>query len=82
MYTYKLRAHSDADGTVTLHVPIGTPDHEVEVVVVVASLPDQIDPTDERGWPIGYFEETYGSMADDPMERGNQGESEVRDELL
>lgn len=32
-------------------------------------------------WPPGYFEETIGSLADDPIERGSQGEYEEREEL-
>lgn len=31
-------------------------------------------------WPI-FIEQTYGSLADDPMERGNQGQYEVREAL-
>ncbi len=34
-----------------------------------------------RGWPPGFFERTYGSLADDPMERPPQGDYEVRDEI-
>jgi prevent-host-death family protein len=26
------------------------------------------------GWPAGYFEETYGALAEDPLERPPQGE--------
>jgi prevent-host-death family protein len=26
------------------------------------------------GWPVGYFEETYGALAEDPLERPPQGE--------
>ena len=33
------------------------------------------------GWPPGFFERTYGSLADDPMERPPQGDYEVRDEI-
>jgi len=29
---------------------------------------DDIEAVDALGWPIGFFEETYGSMADDPMD--------------
>ena len=32
-----------------------------------------------RGWPPGFFERTYGSLADDPIERPPQGDYEVRD---
>jgi hypothetical protein len=34
-----------------------------------------------RGWPPGFFERTYGSLADDPMERPSQGDYEIRDEI-
>src|SRR5580700_6452383 len=34
---------------------------------------------DENGWPIGFIESTYGSLADDPLERLPQGNSEARD---
>jgi hypothetical protein len=30
--------------------------------------PDAVEAVDALGWPIGFFEETYGSMADDPMD--------------
>jgi hypothetical protein len=33
------------------------------------------------GWPPGFFERTYGSLADDPIERPPQGDYEVRDEI-
>ncbi len=29
---------------------------------------DDLEAVDALGWPIGFFEETYGSMADDPMD--------------
>jgi hypothetical protein len=32
-------------------------------------------------WPPGYFEQTYGSFRDAPLERGEQGEFETREEL-
>ncbi len=33
------------------------------------------------GWPPGFFERTYGSLTDDPIERPPQGEFEERDEI-
>ena len=35
--------------------------------------------TDEHGYPLGHFERTYGSFADEPLERPSQGELEVRE---
>ncbi len=31
---------------------------------------------DERGWPVRFFEDTYGSFADDPLHRPAQGEAQ------
>ena len=36
---------------------------------------------DKNGYPIGFFEETAGSLADDPIERAPQGEYETREEI-
>ena len=33
------------------------------------------------GWPPGYFEQTYGSFSDAPLERGEQGKFETREDL-
>lgn len=34
-----------------------------------------------KGWPVGYFEETFGSLRDVNLERQPQGEYEVRESL-
>lgn len=36
---------------------------------------------EDLGWPPGYFEQTFGILRDDPIERGPQGEYETREEL-
>ena len=36
---------------------------------------------EELGWPPGYFEQTYGSLRDVPLERPTQDEYETREEL-
>ena len=36
---------------------------------------------DKNGYPIGFFEETAGSLANDPIERAPQGEYEIREEI-
>jgi len=33
----------------------------------------------ENGYPVGYFSSTAGSLADEPLGRGEQGQAEVRD---
>lgn len=37
-------------------------------------------PTDP-GWPPGFFERTYGSLAHDPIERPPQGDVEEREPI-
>lgn len=37
---------------------------------------------EDLGWPPGFFAETYGSLRDVPLVREEQGDYEVRDELL
>lgn len=36
---------------------------------------------EELGWPPGFFEETYGSLRDEPLERLPQGEFDERDAI-
>lgn len=79
METIKLKTHVGSDGILKLEVPVNVRNADLEVVVVMQ--PSE-HPVDELGWPIGFFEETYGSLADDPIERPSQGEYEVRDEVL
>lgn len=35
-----------------------------------------------QAWPAGYFGQTYGALADDPLTRPEQGEMEIRESLL
>jgi hypothetical protein len=35
----------------------------------------------ELGYPPGFFEQTWGSLADEHLERPSQGEYEVRDAI-
>ncbi|HLP92030.1 MAG TPA: DUF2281 domain-containing protein [Nostocaceae cyanobacterium] len=44
------------------------------------SQPQQKSP-EELGWPPGFFEETAGCLADDPIQRYPQGEYEEREQL-
>ena len=49
-------------------------DTDLEVLVVV-------QPKAKRSWPPGYFAQTAGSLADDPIARPSQGTYEERDAL-
>lgn len=41
----------------------------------IAQLPEA------PGWPPGFIERTYGSLANDPLERPDQGDLEERDPI-
>lgn len=79
MEALKFRARIGKDGILQLVMPDELRDQEVEAVVVLRMLEDR--KTDALGWPIGFFERTYGAFADEPLERGDQGEHEIRDEI-
>jgi hypothetical protein len=45
------------------------------------ALPSDSSQEDSNGWPVGFFERTYGSLADDPIERLPQGCPEIREPI-
>ncbi len=80
METIKLKGRPGADGTLTIQVPEALRNKELEVLVVLQpvalSIENDVEELDELGWPIRFIEETYGSLADDPIERLPQDELE------
>ena len=79
METLKLKAHVGEDGLLKLEVPTSQRNREIEVLVVMQ--PINGEETDSFGWPRGFFDRTYGALADDPIERPEQLPLEVRDEF-
>lgn len=79
MQTITLKARPDADGILRLEIPMSIQDQDIEIVLVINPLPKQ--PLDDMGYPIGYFDETYGSLADDPIERNQPLHPDARDEI-
>jgi hypothetical protein len=68
-----------ADGFATVDEPLRLPAGRHRVVVLVDE-PAAAE-RDERGWPVGFFEDTYGSFADDPLRRPEQGDAQEREAL-
>lgn len=80
METIKLKTHINADGILTIEVPSQFKDKETEIVVVLSEISATVQPQlDAMGYPIGYFEATFGICADNPIERGEQGIFEIRE---
>lgn len=79
MEAMKFRARVGRDGILQLEMPDELWGQEVEAIVVLQPLKEM--ETGRLGWPIGFFDRTYGAFADNPIERGDQGEHEIRDEI-
>jgi hypothetical protein len=81
MKTMKFKTRVGSDGTVKLEFPAGVRNADVEVVVVVQRTVGLEDAETKRAEWLAFLDATYGSLADDPIERPSQGEYEVRDEI-
>lgn len=79
MQTMTLNARADADGILRIEIPLALKDQEFEIVLVINPISKKS--LDEMGYPIGYFDKTYGSLADDPIERNQPPYPDVRDEI-
>ena len=72
MQTIRVLEKTGKDGMLSLRIPLGRPDAEYEVLVVVQPKTAE-GPVDERGWPRGYFD-LAGSIDDETFFRHPQGE--------
>jgi hypothetical protein len=70
--------------------PPGVPDRTEVLITFLStrtsneqlqSSPERQPTPGELGWPPGFLEKFSGIFADDPIERGPQGEYEVREPL-
>jgi hypothetical protein len=71
--TIRVLEKTGKDGVLSLRIPLGKPEAEYEVLVVVQPRTAAPGP-DERGWPPEYFEKTFGSIDDETFVRPPQGE--------
>ena len=76
METIRFVQKTEADGCLSLRIPLGAPEAEYEVLVVVQPRQTSASArtSQEPGWPPGYFEKTYGSIEDETFFRHPQGE--------
>jgi hypothetical protein len=83
MQTHRTLGKAGRDGVLHLEIPVGAPDAEFEVVVVLR--PNLRDSTpanpEDLGWPPHFFEETAGSIQDPTFRWHYQGEGERRSEF-
>jgi len=79
METIKLEAQVTDDGLLKLELPTGMANRKLEVLIVMH--PVEEPEVDKLGWPIGFFDRTYGALADDPIERPADFPLDVRDDI-
>jgi hypothetical protein len=79
MQTIKLRSKIGKDGILHLDIPVGVAETELEVTL---NFKPDIVSSQGKGYPLGFFERTYGICADDPIVIDDEGirEDEVETE--
>lgn len=77
MQSIKLRSHVGKDGVLHLDIPVEMTDTEIEVTVTIQKVTPQ-----QRSWTPGFFEEVIGGWVGEPLQRSEQGEYEIREELF
>lgn len=89
MQSVKLKAHIGPDGLLKLELPTELANTDLEVLVVMQPLEaskaingNKALTPEELGWPPGFFEQTAGSLSDDPIVIEPEGDFEVREELV
>ncbi|GJD22802.1 unknown protein [Rivularia sp. IAM M-261] len=84
MKSIKLNKKVGTDGILHLDIPVEIIDDYVEIMVIYQPLqpPTQPNALDDLGYPPGFFEQTYGSCADDPIVIDSEGEFEERETIL
>jgi hypothetical protein len=81
MESISLRGHIPADGILELRVPAKLSGTDLEITILVRPVTAAEAEVDEKGWPKGYFERTFGSLKDNSIEYELPPDFEERAEL-
>lgn len=73
----QLHSHVGADGVLKIEVPVGVKDTDLDVLLIVSPADAAARPTDGN-WPPSFFENTFGCLAESPIERPPQDAYETR----
>jgi hypothetical protein len=83
MAVIHLSATAGADGILHLEVPVGlSGPYEVQIVASPKADDEILATAEQRGWPPGYFESTYGSIDDETFVAPERRRSEPTEELF
>ena len=72
------------DAPAAVSIPVEFRNRDVEIIILPLDEENgngSAEGVDKNGYPIGFFEATAGSLADDPIERAPQGDYETRGEI-
>lgn len=81
MQSVRLQSHVGQDGILRLELPLDIVNTDVELLIVFQPVLSEPQSPQELGWPPDFFEKTFGSFKDEPLQRPPQGEFEIRHEL-
>jgi len=76
MKSIQLKTHIGDDGILHLELPVDIRNQDLDVIIVINETGTSIATWDEE-----FFNETAGSLADDPIERPHQGDFEIREQI-
>ena len=84
MFSIQTKAHIGADGRLDVQLPAEYREQDVDVTIIIEPVEvvgDEQEKRDANGWPVGFLDRMYGSLAGDPLERLPQGEPETREAI-
>ncbi len=79
MVTFPAKGRTSHDGTLSLAIPTGLPDADVDVLVVLESATPSAKLLNH--WPAGYFDEFCGALRGEDVIRHPQGLLEDREPI-
>lgn len=79
MEKINLRSHIGKDGILTLELPVGITDTDIDVTLILKPVNDG---TKKTGWNPGFFTEIIGGWVGESLERPEQGEFETGEQLF
>jgi hypothetical protein len=83
MVSFSVKTRVKPDGTLQVVIPTGLPETDVDVHLVIRPLTvGNGGGTASGSWPEGFFDRTFGCLAEDPLVREPQPQLEAREKLL